>query len=165
MKVFTWYLCYFYLTVVFTVLSYRQFVKHLQFKISKVIIHQYKKMILSKKRKSKHQQQLPLLTSCITAPQETVVLKGRIKWSFNFSLFIVRGEITEVLPWGEQQRKVRPGGFNPRGRKVGNLLNSLFGPGGIQRENSLFCQIKEDSLRSLLNTGKVKLHIGLEYKC
>ncbi|KAI1241578.1 Sex comb on midleg-like protein 2, partial [Lamprotornis superbus] len=36
---------------------------------------------------------------------ETVVLKGRINWSFNFSLFIVRGEITEVLPWGEQQRK------------------------------------------------------------
>ncbi|KAL2310493.1 hypothetical protein Nmel_002149, partial [Mimus melanotis] len=38
---------------------------------------------------------------------ETVVLKGRINWSFNFSLFIVRGEITEVLPWGEQQRKIQ----------------------------------------------------------
>ena len=63
------------------------------------------------------------------------MLKGRINWSFNFSLFIVRGEITEVLPWGEQQLKVRTGSFYPRGKKIGNLLNSLFEGGGILLDN------------------------------
>lgn len=131
------------------------------------MIHQYQKIILSKKKKTQTPITTSPLTCCITAPQETVVLKGRINWSFNFSLFIVRGKITEVLPWGEQQLKVRPGSFNPRGKKVGNLLNSLFRAGGIQHDNLLYCYIKEDSSWYLLNTGKFKLPINTyaEFGC
>jgi len=68
------------------------------------------------------------------------VLKGRINWSFNFSVFIVREEITEVLPWGEQQLKVRPGSFYPRRKKVRNLLNSGFEVDGVLLDN--YCTVR-----------------------
>lgn len=71
------------------------------------------------------------------------MLKGRINWSFNFSLFIVRGEITEVLPWGEQQLKVRPGSFYPRGKKIGNLLTSLFEGGAVLLDNYSIVRLKK----------------------
>lgn len=119
------YPCYFDISIVYVPLFYKQLLKGLQLYTSKIIVQQYKKKkkksSFSKTRKPKPQQ--PPLTCCIITPQETVVLKGRINWSFNFSLFIVREKITEVLPWGEQQLKVRPDSFYPRGKKIGNLLN------------------------------------------
>lgn len=117
------YPCYFDISIVYVPLFYKQLVKSLQLYTSKIIVQQYKKKNPPFPKQESPNPNNPPLTCCIITPQETVVLKGRINWSFNFSLFIVREKITEVLPWGEQQLKVRPDSFYPRGKKIGNLLN------------------------------------------
>lgn len=52
----------------------------------------------------------------------------------------MRGKITEVLPWGEQQLKVRPGSFYPRRKKTGNLVNSLFEGDRLLLDN--YCTVR-----------------------
>lgn len=44
-----------------------------------------------KKKKTQSTTTTSPLTCCITTPQETVALKGRINWSFNFSLLLWEG--------------------------------------------------------------------------
>jgi len=55
----------------------------------------------------------------------------------------VRGKITQVLPWGEPQLKVRPDNFYPRGNREPVKLSLLRGWWVITCQLT-YCEVKEE---------------------